>query len=141
MSIGLHYDTARLSPSWGQCDLTFDGDDQLVSAVLISLFSWRRGEPEEADDSGSRYGWWGGPIGSRLWTIQREKLLPTLVPRVRDIFQEALQWLIDDGVVTSMEMETEIRTTDDLYVAIRLIRDGRKVAALQFDNVWQAVAA
>lgn len=141
MSLGLHYDTTRGSPSWGQCDLTFDGDDALVSAVLISLFSWRRGAPEEADETGNRYGWWAGTIGSRLWTIRREKILPTLVPRVRDIFQEALQWLLDDGVATSLELQTELRGGDDLYVAIGIIRDGRKVAALQFANVWQAVAA
>jgi phage gp46-like protein len=138
-TIGLRYDNTHLSPSWGACDLTFDGDDALVSAALISLFTWRRGSPEEADDAGRRYGWWGGPIGSRLWTLSREKVLPGIVPRVRDIMSEALQWMIDDGVVTSMEMEAEIRSRDDLYVRIAMIRDGRVAADLQFANVWSAI--
>lgn len=57
--------------------------DELAAAVLISLFSWRKSNPDDGVRAPNRQGWWGDTfahtagdrIGSRLWLLQRQKIL------------------------------------------------------------------
>ena len=72
-------------------DLVLDGasfadDGDLDAALINSLFTDRRAEPDDPLPAGveSRRGWWGDTlaiadgndrIGSRLWLISREKVL------------------------------------------------------------------
>lgn len=80
--------------------------DPLTRAVVISLFTWRRAEPD--DNADVPMGWWGDTwpavqndrYGSRLWLLQRSKLTNQLVQTVRGYIRECLQWMIDDGVVS-----------------------------------------
>ncbi|MBC1112574.1 phage GP46 family protein, partial [Escherichia coli] len=54
--------------------------DPLTRSVVISLFTWRRAEPD--DNADVPMGWWGDTwpavqndrYGSRLWLLQRSKL-------------------------------------------------------------------
>lgn len=63
--------------------------DPLTRAVVISLFTWRRAEPD--DNADVPMGWWGDTwpavqndrYGSRLWLLQRSKLTNQLVQTVR----------------------------------------------------------
>ncbi|WP_164907376.1 phage GP46 family protein [Escherichia coli] len=74
--------------------------------MVISLFTWRRAEPD--DNATSPDGMVGGYLacvqndryGSRLWLLQRSKLTKQLVQTVRGYIRECLQWMIDDGVVS-----------------------------------------
>ncbi|HAY4364021.1 TPA: phage tail protein, partial [Escherichia coli] len=78
--------------------------DPLTRAVVISLFTWRRAEPD--DNADVPMGWWGDTwpavqndrYGSRLWLLQRSKLTNQLVQTVRGYIRECLQWMTDDGV-------------------------------------------
>ena len=75
--------------------------DPLTRAVVISLFTWRRAEPD--DNADVPMGWWGDTwpavqndrYGSRLWLLQRSKLTNQLVQTVsncleHDIYNENL---------------------------------------------------
>lgn len=63
--------------------------DPLTRSVVISLFTWRRAEPD--DNADVPMGWWGDTwpavqndrYGSRLWLLQRSKLTNQLVQTVR----------------------------------------------------------
>lgn len=102
--------------------LTLDGgdlatDDGLRSAVMVSLFTDRRAEPDDdiPDGTGERRGWWadayaesdGDLIGSRLWLLSRSKESVDVLQRARTYAEEALLWLIEDGVATAMQVEAE----------------------------------
>lgn len=73
--------------------------DPLTRAVVISLFTWRRAEPD--DNADVPMGWWGDTwpavqndrYGSRLWLLQRSKLTNQLVQTVRGYIRECLQWM------------------------------------------------
>ncbi|EOC6410659.1 phage GP46 family protein [Escherichia coli] len=86
--------------------------DPLTRAVVISLFTWRRAEPD--DNADVPMGWWGDTwpavqndrYGSRLWLLQRSKLTNQLVQTVRGYIRECLQWMIDDGVVSRIDLDT-----------------------------------
>lgn len=95
-------------------DLALDGydlakEDGLRTAVIISLFTDRRAEADDEipDGSDDRRGWWAGAIGSRLWLLARAKETPDTLARARAYAIEALQWLIDDGVATAVEVTAE----------------------------------
>ncbi|AEI76557.1 bacteriophage protein GP46, Mu-like protein [Cupriavidus necator N-1] len=119
-------------------------DHDLKTAVLISLFTWRRAEADDIlpDPRGPRRGWWGDllaarPIGSRLWLLSREKQTAEVVRRAREYAEEALAWLLDDGVCASVEVITEIVQTGMLGLRCRFTRPDGTAVAYQFDFAWR----
>lgn len=111
-------------------DLVVDGydlatEDGLRSAVISSLFTDRRAEPDDEipDGSSDRRGWWPDPtMGSRLWLLARAKETPDTLARARTYTIEALQWLVDDGVATAVDVTAEWtrRGVLGLHIAITL---------------------
>lgn len=98
-----------------EVDLSDFQADELAQAVLISLFSWRKSELDDGIKAPERQGWWGDSfaqtqgdrIGSRLWLLRREKILPITLQRAEAYATEALQWLIDDRVLESVSVRAE----------------------------------
>lgn len=99
-----------------------DGDllneDGLETAAIISLFTDRRANdddilPFEAD---SKRGWWGDlaapeiegdQIGSKLWLLMREKTTERTLERARQYIQNALAWMIEDGIAASIGIDVQ----------------------------------
>ena len=83
----------------------------LTRAVTISLFTWRRANPDDDLPGDLRMGWWGDSfpsvpndrIGSRLWLLSRAKLTAETVTRAREYAEEALRWLVEDGIAARVE--------------------------------------
>lgn len=95
-------------------DITLDGADiasdaGLRSAVLVSLFTDRRAEEDDAVE-GDHRGCWsdilepvaGDRIGSRLWLLDRAKETAATLRDAKRYAEEALQWLVDDGHATGV---------------------------------------
>ncbi len=107
--------------SWDEAlnraDWTLDGaqlatGNDLESAILISIFSDRMAQPGDAipDGTNDPRGWWADgdvPIGSRMWLLSRSKQTLQTLQRAYDYLVEALQWLIDDGVVGRFDINTQ----------------------------------
>jgi phage gp46-like protein len=88
----------------------------LDTAVIISLFSDRLASPDDIipDGSSDRRGWWGDAylppladgtpdlIGSRLWLLQRAKQEPSTAQAAQTYVQEALAWLVSDGIAAAV---------------------------------------
>lgn len=121
--------------------------DPLVRAVLMSLFTWGRARPGDVLPADRKMGWWGDTypsaagdrIGSRLWLLSREKLLPETVRRAREYAQEALAWLVADGVAQRVEVTADRRGTDGLTLACRIWRRDGTPVDLRFDDAWEAI--
>lgn len=106
--------SARPSDDAGT-DLLMDAG--LHTSVIISLFCDRLADPADTipDGTDDRRGWWGDtplpnstdPItpdltGSRLWLLARALQVNETLRRAEKYAQEALQWMIDDGVAGSV---------------------------------------
>lgn len=101
---------------WAVANGDLAGDDGLYTAVAISLFTDRLANPDDAlpAANGDRRGWWGDAylpllaagqvdhVGSRLWLLARAKQIPETAQLARAYVQEALAWLVDDGVAASV---------------------------------------
>lgn len=123
--------------------------ESLVRAVVISLFTWRRANPQDVVE-GSRMGYWGDAaeppaandkIGSRLWLLSREKLIQSTFIRAREYAREALQWLLDDGVASRVEVTAERYGMDGLALVCTIYRVEGGTAVLRFDQAWEAIRA
>ena len=87
----------------------------LTRSVLISLYTWRRAADDDALDDEERFGWWGDSfpsvaddrIGSRLWLLRRVKLTRQTQLDAEFYAREALQWLVEDGHCSAVEILSE----------------------------------
>lgn len=129
-----------------EASLGFDSSNPLIRAVVISLFTWRRANDDDDLPGDSKEGWWGDiypavaddRIGSRLWLLSRAKLLPETSRRAKEYAEEALAWLIDDGVASRIDVTAERQGNDMLALSIVIYRaDGSIQADIRFANVWE----
>lgn len=115
---------AVLEPGVVDLDVGPDGllkDTTLSTAVIVSLLTDRRAEPDDrlpvdTPRTGSigpdRRGWCGDAlsepvgdrIGSRLWLLVREKQTEETRRRAESYIREALQWLVTDKVVSAIDV-------------------------------------
>lgn len=121
-------------------------EHDLKTAVLISLFTDRRANEDDAlpDFRGSKGGWWADAlnnqkIGSRLWLLHREKQLNQVVLRAKEYAEEALQWLLDDGVVEQIIVTAEITRSGVLGLHIAISKTKRQTADFKFEFAWRGV--
>lgn len=115
-------DIAIIQNTNGQFDIELDGYDLkteqgLRNNVMVSLFTDHRAEPDDIipDGTNDRRGYWGDSypdvegdkLGSRLWLLSREKETINVLQRAQEYAEEGLQWLLDDGVASAVNVTTE----------------------------------
>lgn len=120
------------------------GGRDLETAILISLFTDRQAGPDDVITDGSRdpRGWWGDlgqayPIGSRLWLRMRAKQTDQTLQLVRGDIAEALQWMIDDGVVARLDIAAEWQAPGLLAASVTLNRTDGTTTALRYSWAWK----
>lgn len=120
--------------------------DQLIRSVVISLFTWRRARPDDDLPGNQRMGWWGDSyptvpndqIGSHIWLLSRSKLLANTPALAQGYAQEALQWMIDDGVAARVDVTAERYGMEGLAMVVVIYRaDSQSPVSLRFSNVWE----
>lgn len=142
----------------------FVTDDTLMTAVVISLFTWRRANPDDVLPdplSKNRMGWFGDwysnaalnalaandnaplpiptdRIGSRMWLLWREKVTPEVLVRAQEYCQEALQWMLDDGVASDVQVVAAETQPGVLGVAIQITKPDMTTETYRYDDYWQA---
>ncbi len=94
----------------------FATEDGLETAVILSIFLDRRAADDDVipDGTNNRRGSWlddyapksGFHLGSKLWLLSREKTLPTVLARCKQYLEDALQWLVDDGIAELVDVTT-----------------------------------
>ncbi|QQQ19664.1 phage GP46 family protein [Brevundimonas vitis] len=122
-------------------------DEGLRTAVMVSLFTDRRARADDVlpDQDGDRRGWWGDVaapvandrIGSRLWLLERSKRLDSVLSQARDYCDEALAWMIEDGVARTVTVTVEVDAQGQtLAIGVVITRpDGSQS---RFDTAWSA---
>lgn len=146
MDIALRYD-----PEARAYDLALEAgdlaaDETLQTAVLLSLYTDRRAHPSDAlpDGSTDRRGCWSDaysarPAGSRLWLIDREKELGTVLRRAREYGEESLAWIVEDGIADDVEVDAQHLRRGVLQLLVTIRRGEESVLEQQYDYVWSAL--
>lgn len=114
----------------------------LITDMLIQIFSDRQAEPDDVIPDGTTdpRGWWGDfgaayRVGSRMWLLNRSKKTPDVLLRAKDYIAEALQHLIDDGVVVKFDIVPEF-VSNQLRVGVTAWRKDGSTEAHKFSWVW-----
>jgi phage gp46-like protein len=134
-------------------DWWLDGDElaaghELVTAVLISLFTDRVATPDDVVPDASRKsrdprGWWGDtapyPIGSRLWLLERAKRTPGTLALAQGYIAEALKWMVDDHAASKIDVGVEWTRGNTLGAQITVYspRTGAPLAKVVTQNVFR----
>ena len=95
--------------------VTLDGlfdESELGDAVYRSLFSWARAQVDDEEDGHDLYGWGGDCLadtsgdrfGSRLWRFMRVKMSDVVPGQLKQMAEEALAWLINDGIADVVDV-------------------------------------
>lgn len=119
-------------------------DHDIKTAIILSLFTDRRAEPDDElpDPTDSRRGWVGDvffdyPLGSRLWLLGREKQLPEVLNRAREYAEESLGWMLQIGVVESVEVLAMSFESGVLSLHVSVKRPGKDLDRFKFDYAWR----
>jgi phage gp46-like protein len=135
----------------------WDGEslDDIDRAIYTSLYSDKRVKQSELPPGEhDRRGWWGDTPalvevpgdtwGSRLWLAQRAKL--TDDPKVDGVrlvqlqrwAADALQWMIDDGMVAALEVIAERLSSTRAALQITTQRSRTdQPRSYYYDAVWE----
>lgn len=121
--------------------------DPLSRAVIISLFSWGRARPDDELPGTARMGWWGDSyapnagdrIGSRLWLLARAKITVRTPMLAKEYAEEALAWLVTDGVASQVLVEAERQGLSQIAIRCQIVRGNAPNLDIRFNNVWSAL--
>lgn len=123
-------------------------DDGLDTAVIISLFTDRQAEASDVipDGTDDKRGHWsdnfpdldGDLIGSRLWLLTREKQLPEVMVRAREYCEEALEWMLEDGVASAVTVTVTNPREGILHAQIDIAKPDGTATRYQFENFWRS---
>lgn len=138
-------DTAEFDLSLKNWDLAYD--EGLETAILISLFSDARVDVEELRPGESdRKGFWADAVvpaegkntGSKLWLLDRGKITDETLEQARDWCIEALNWLLEDGIASDLDVEVTRVTgrNDAVLIDITVVRPGDEEFNFKYDYVW-----
>lgn len=147
--LALSYD-----PIAGHADLCVEDGDLVLDAglgslALMSLLTDARAEPEEAPGESDLRGWWGDqllerPLGGKLWLLGRAKTTPENQRRAQDYAEDALAWLVEDGVAGRVDVLAErlvgVGSGATLRIDVSIERSGGGRVDLRYDRLWEAMA-
>ena len=146
--VALTWDAQNLSADFSVSANDLLSEQGLHTAVLLSLFTDRRAEPGDVLPTAEqdRRGWWADDvdkIGSRLWLLARSKKTPDVLSRAEGYTREALQWLLDDSVLTKIDVVADwlSKWGTGLLLTVTLYRPTQEPVKFRFDRVWAAEEA
>lgn len=131
----------------GYYDIGFDaaGDietgETLDTAIMMSITEQVRATAAEMPDSYLRRGWVGNETadgfeqGNKAWLFEQERVTGTMLAELGPVIKNGLQWLIDDEIAVSVEVETPRLQNGAVVVAINLYRDSSEVDRKLYE-IW-----
>lgn len=133
-----------------ECDLVLGDaglqtDAGLNTAVLISLFTDARATPDDQPPGGpgDLRGYWGDAwpvvagdtVGSKLWLLERSKNTQQVLVDAIRYTETALQWMVDDGVATSVKASAvEVRRG---WMALTVEIERPSQVAPRWKQMWE----
>lgn len=121
-------------------------DEGLQTAVILSLFTDARARDDDVLPAGQtdRRGWWGDAwpaaegdrFGSRLWLLRATKQLRQSLVDARQYAEVALAWMVDDGVASSVEVETFVARDEVMGMIVRIHRPDGTALPIRFETLW-----
>jgi phage gp46-like protein len=141
--IRIVFDQATFTGDFAMSGNGLELGNELETAVLISLFTDQVADPGDVLPPGQASdprGWWadtyeGDQIGSRLWQVFWRQTTQDTLNWVRDTATKSLQWMIDDGVATSVTVEPQFIAKGAVGMVVTITEPGGNLTP--FTYAWQ----
>lgn len=128
-------------------DISFDTDGDILTddffdtSLLYSFFGERRANASEIIEPQLRRGWIGSEDkdfenGSKLWLFEQARLTQSNLNRIEDEARKALEWLVEDGLVISVD-EVTVAVDDNGITLEIIIRRSQSNVARRFFELWE----
>jgi len=138
-------------------DNDIKADNSLLTSVMVSLFTDAQASNEDIlpdSKSTDRRGWWGDElnsdlptdkIGSKLWLLERSKGTEDIVIKAKLYIQEALKWMITEGIADSIQIEVEMQRTREagtiiLAFQVKILKPDGVTDTFRFNKEWEDTA-
>lgn len=114
------------------------------TSLQISFMNERRASESEIKPPQNRRGWWGNEIngfdnfeyGSKLWLLHQARATSEALNNAKTYTQEALQWLIEDGHLDLIRVNTEYNDDMNLIINVEFVRRNNVVFSRSY-NLWE----
>ena len=146
----------RLDWLFGSTDTS---DYRLANLVIIALNTDRRALPTDqlpalvqSGQAPDLRGWWGDtnaqqiwggwPIGTRLWTMTRDKITTSAakqgstIERARRYIKEALDPIVEAKIATTYTTDLQQTDASSIGGTIMIYRGPKSAIALNFQDLW-----
>ncbi len=117
--------------------------DGIDTALLMSVFCEKRDESIEVPEN--RGGWHGNEfgetsyqIGSLLWTKYQATLDDEIADDVDGILADGMQWLIDDNVLSDVEVATIANSSENSVDSVISLFKNNNKDDVKFSNLLQS---
>lgn len=145
--LALTWSNTQGSADLSMIDSDLASDRGLMTAMILSYFVDAAAETDDVPPSGDendRRGWWadqfaevqGDRIGSRIWLLDRSKNTNETKLRAAEYIREASAWMIEDRVVSSIDVVVDA-VTPTLLFAVDVQRPGRDPISFRFSHTWE----
>lgn len=122
-----------------------DQDAGLETCILVSLFTDMRASDDDKlpDNSNSKRGWWGdafydSSVGSKLWLLSRASIAGTLLDDAKKFAQDALKWLVEDGVAERIDVSVARTDVYTIEISVSVTRPkGDSAVSFRYFYNWQ----
>lgn len=147
----VQWDNTNAQGDWALADGDLQTGQDLETACLVSLFTDKLATPDfiPTDGTSDRRGWWADPYndqptGSNLWQLDRAKKTRDTLGLARRYAQDALAWLVADGIASNVFVDTrwigpEVGSTM-LGIAIAITKPDGSLTRLVFGWAWDNLA-
>jgi phage gp46-like protein len=147
----VQWDNTNTIGDWVLADGDLQTGQDLETACLVSLFTDKLASADfrPTDGTSDRRGWWADPyndqpLGSNLWQLERAKKTRDTLGLARRYASDALQWLVLDGVASSVVVDTrwigpEVGSTM-LGIAIAITKPDGSLTRFVFGWAWEGLA-
>jgi phage gp46-like protein len=150
--IMIRWDNLNMAGDWVLAAGDLQTGQDLETACLVSLFTDKLATPDfvPTDGTSDRRGWWAdpyndSPLGSNLWQLERAKKTRDTLALARRYAQDALQWLITDGVATQVNVNTSwlgrSPGSTALGMTVAIVKPNGSLTRFTFGWAWQNLAA
>jgi phage gp46-like protein len=118
-------------------------NSDLLSSVMLQLFTDRRCSDDFIPSDGDPRGWWGSyfepfEIGSRLWQLDRAYFSgkDNILLQARDHTREALQPFIDQGIAAKINIDVQKLSINAIGISIQMYKPATTTAFFTYSFVW-----
>jgi len=99
----------------GRFDISRTGETQknFDSAIIVSLFSNARAD--------GLFGFWADAgLGSKIWTLSREKIITVTIDKAKLYCEQALAWMVSEGHAESITVDVTRPSMSELSIKVTI---------------------